>query len=1077
VRIESVVMRLGLVIGVACAAEAHGDDWPMWRYDAARCGASPEELPAGLRLKWVRELPTPAPAWPNEPRLHFDIAYRPVVMVKALFVGSPNDGSVTAYSTETGEQAWRFYTEGPVRVAPVAWKGRVFAGSDDGYLYCLDAATGTMLWRFRGAPDDRAELHHLGNARLISYWPVRGAPVLVDGVVYFAAGVWPTMGTFVHALDAETGEPLWTNDRLNYIGQVRIDHNELHDVGLSPQGYLAVAGDRLLVANGRSMPVGLDRHTGELLYHTQGYRHGHWRFSAHGRHVFVGEAGVLNIETGRELGSRYHEAEKKPQGFDSRQRNYFEGPYFDYKSVPATEARSVFVDGKGYGGHKGVFYAHDVAGATVSLVDSPDWGGTWKINHWDAPEVWRYPTRQAQEGLDSTVLVAAGNRLYGHAGRMLTAVEIPAGDEQPRIVWEEPLPGTPAEMLAADGKLFVVTSEGQLLCYGGGGDEAITHGLPVAPLAKRHDAWTETASVILKATAAREGYCVVLGLESGRLVEELLAQSRMKVIAVDEDAVLVNRLRDAFVSAGLCGNRVEVFIGEPLAFALPPYMASLVVSETLTTADVASRASASSVFETLRPYGGVACFGSEKSTVLDAWVSAASLAQAEVAKADGFALLRRVGPLPGSAPWSHETADPARTYFSRDDRVRSPLGVLWYGDGPDHGFWKYKDYGVGVKPQVVGGRLFAFCTNRNLLRAIDVYTGRFLWERKVEHFTRYASLEDGIYVAGGDSVVVYDPATGAETRRLQLDINDPAAQKPAVADIRVGEGTIVVATAATKVRNIQKGLWDSSALTALDRETGRQLWNIKARQRFTNNALVMGDGLVWCMDSLSSAQRGEMQRRATQPETDAFVVQAVDERTGDVRWERAMTVPFYVPNSWLAVRGNDDWLAYSSECGVLLAGKGKRIFSLDAQTGETLWEREATSPQPLILTGQTFFDQQGVAYDIRSSERMTTETPLARRGCRGCNYGVANAHLFFIRDSTACYIDTDTGERHHLRNVRAGCSNSLIAADGVLSIPNFSVACVCNYPVQTAFTMVHMPDAEGWAGREPLPEPLALNQN
>jgi hypothetical protein len=31
--------------------------------------------------------------------------------------------------------------------------------------------------------------------------------------------------------------------------------------------------------------------------------------------------------------------------------------------------------------------------------------------------------------------------------------------------------------------------------------------------------------------------------------------------------------------------------------------------------------------------------------------------------------------------------------------VKLPLGVLWYGDGPDYGFWKEKDYGTGVKPQ------------------------------------------------------------------------------------------------------------------------------------------------------------------------------------------------------------------------------------------------------------------------------------------------------------------------------------------------------------------------------------------
>ena len=62
---------------------------------------------------------------------------------------------------------------------------------------------GSLVWRFRGGPSDRKLL---GNERLISTWPARGAPVIDDGTIYFAAGIWPFMGIFLHALDAETGE-------------------------------------------------------------------------------------------------------------------------------------------------------------------------------------------------------------------------------------------------------------------------------------------------------------------------------------------------------------------------------------------------------------------------------------------------------------------------------------------------------------------------------------------------------------------------------------------------------------------------------------------------------------------------------------------------------------------------------------------------------------------------------------------------------------------------------------------------------------------------------------------------------
>jgi len=174
-----------------------GADWPTWRHDSHRTAASPEGLADQLQLQWTRELPAYQQAWPNEPRLNFDASYEPIVMGGGLFLGSPLDGSVRAFSTQTGDEQWRFYTGGPMRFAPVGWQGRVLAGSDDGYLYCLSAESGALLWRVRGAPDGREDRWHLGNARLISFWPVRGGPVIEDGVVYFAAGIWPSLGVFV----------------------------------------------------------------------------------------------------------------------------------------------------------------------------------------------------------------------------------------------------------------------------------------------------------------------------------------------------------------------------------------------------------------------------------------------------------------------------------------------------------------------------------------------------------------------------------------------------------------------------------------------------------------------------------------------------------------------------------------------------------------------------------------------------------------------------------------------------------------------------------------------------------------
>jgi len=52
---------------------------------------------------------------------------------------SSTDHNIYALDLETGEKRWTFFTEGPVRFAPAIKRKHVYAVSDDGHLYCLDA--------------------------------------------------------------------------------------------------------------------------------------------------------------------------------------------------------------------------------------------------------------------------------------------------------------------------------------------------------------------------------------------------------------------------------------------------------------------------------------------------------------------------------------------------------------------------------------------------------------------------------------------------------------------------------------------------------------------------------------------------------------------------------------------------------------------------------------------------------------------------------------------------------------------------------------------------------------------------
>lgn len=1025
-------------------------DWPMYRHDPARSGATSEPLPAELHLQWTRTLEASTAAWPNEPRLHFDVGYEPVVADGLVVVGSANEASVAAYRLDDGAPVWRYFADGPVRFAPVIGKGHVWFGSDDGLIYCLDAADGRLRWKRRIAPDERPDLRQLGNHRLVSYWPVRGGPVLEGKRLYAAAGIWPTHGVFVAALDADTGAVAWRNDKLGRLENIRLDHNQLATSALSPQGYLVVSGDKLLIPNGRSMPAALDKATGNFLWYVQGYRNGDCRVSATERYALVGQNGVVDLNNGREVGSRWAAAgADAPDAFDAKKFHLFEGPIHPYKLFRGCTWRSSLAGNLAYDLEAGTLSAYDLAAAKTSEYDSKTPAGILKPWRWDPVLAWKLPLAPGSKG-ESSVL-HAGARVYGHAADRLWAVDLQGS--APKIAWQLACAGTPHTLLAAEGRLLVVSRQGTIACYGGTSRQPVAHDLP-APIASPRDAkWQPIVAEVLRAAATSEGYCVLDGLGSGSLIDELLAQSSLRIIAVDPDAERVAAMRQRLAARRLEPGRVEIVAKAPDAVRLPPYLVTLVTSEEALSGRRQVQHMAAWA-EVLRPYGG-ALVGRAGGAALD------QVAGLPVQTINGYQVVRRMDPPQGSADWTHECADAGRSYFSHDAAVRPPLAVLWYGDGPGYGFWKEKDYGTGVKPQVVGGRVFAFNITQATLVAYDAYTGLQFWKSKVEPFTRYVSLADGIYVAEGRKLVVLDPANGKMKAEYALtEADEPCA----VADVRVDDQVALVATAPTKSRAIGKGLWDSKQLVALDRRSGKVLWRRPAVERFNNHALAMGGGLVFAVDSLSPVDLSVASRHGKLPERAASTLLALDARSGELRWSKSVEHPYktYTDDNWLGARGNDDWICYDRELNQVVAGKHGQAAAYAADSGLPIWQARLGG-QPLILRGATFLTQSGEAFDARTGKSLGKPL-VTKRG--GCNYAVACEHLLLLRDRSVSYVDLEDRHKQDLYAVRSGCSNSLVAAGGLLNVPNFAVGCVCNYPVQTTFAMFHLPAAAEWLPAE-----------
>jgi outer membrane protein assembly factor BamB len=117
----------------------------------------------------------------------------PEVLAGTVYFGS-GDGNVYALDAASGTLKWKFQTGDVVHASPAIADGTVFIGSWDSYFYALDAATGKEKWRFKTG-DDPDTHNQVG---------IQSSAAVMDGVVYFGC-----RDSNLYALDATTGQKKW----------------------------------------------------------------------------------------------------------------------------------------------------------------------------------------------------------------------------------------------------------------------------------------------------------------------------------------------------------------------------------------------------------------------------------------------------------------------------------------------------------------------------------------------------------------------------------------------------------------------------------------------------------------------------------------------------------------------------------------------------------------------------------------------------------------------------------------------------------------------------------------------------
>jgi len=458
-------LRILILLCATCGAlcqPCRAEDWPTYQHDSARSASTGEKLGSKLTRSWVyRSRRPPHMAWPGaakwdgwakiyglKDRMIFDRVFHVAVVGNSVYFGSSSEDKLVCLDTATGKTRWTFYTEGPVRLAPTVAGDRLYAGSDDGLVYCLNAKDGKLLWKYRPGPGNR---RIPGNERLISMWPVRTSVLVNNGVAFCGAGVFPWEGVYLCALDSGSGKELWKTGMKS----------------LPAQGYMLASSTRLYVTTGRERPVVFDLKTGRKLYQVTGGGGGTYALVTGDMLVYgpgkTGEMSVYKSNRKDQLASfkgnqmivtpkvsylmtdtrlsaldrsRYLALHEKRSGLDSRKKKVNEQLKKLGKKASSDAGKKLRVEvGR-------LNLEIDKLGASMK-----------KCFHWQVPS--EFPL---------SMILTRDKIFAGGKGKVAAF-----GTRKGELTWESKVTGNVYGIAAASGRLYVSTDDGSIYCFAAAG--------------------------------------------------------------------------------------------------------------------------------------------------------------------------------------------------------------------------------------------------------------------------------------------------------------------------------------------------------------------------------------------------------------------------------------------------------------------------------------------------------------------------------------------------------------------------------------------------------------------------------
>lgn len=283
----------------------------------------------------------------------------------------------------------------------------------------------------------------------------------------------------------------------------------------------------------------------------------------------------------------------------------------------------------------------------------------------------------------------------------------------------------------------------------------------------------------------------------------------------------------------------------------------------------------------------------------------------------------------------------------------------------------------------------------------------------------------------------------------------------------------------------------SDSLFAYDAKTGKLLWKHEST-KIPQISIAIGDGKIFFVqDDLTAEDRkaAKAERKAL-IETDVYKphdedklpenkkdyrrVVALDARTGKQIWSKPVDLSGSGGNK-LGVAYADGKLLFfghysNHDQSAFVKGdlEWRRVTVMDGEGGSFLWSKPLNYRRRPLIMNQTLFIEPRAANladgTIKNRTHPITGAQVPWEFLRpghSCGIVTAAPNSIFYRSYSAALVNVekDTGLQL-FGGTRPGCWNSMIPANGLLTMQESSAGCTCSYSLRTTITLKHKPQKE-----------------